>query len=203
VAKPAEHHPTPKQTYSWDAHPEWYDPHHSTPKPAVAKPVDDHPTPNPQPGPSPTPPPPWSPEDEQKVKELIAEASERHDGDVEEAFADLRDQRQNPSGVNFYDTNLAIAADYFRARWETQKHGPYVAEEQVLLYAGLKKIGFVPQEGPGPVSPYSELQLEYNLQGVADEAAEMSLLEQVWWYSPPGAIYGFTRTGLELFLGEE
>jgi hypothetical protein len=157
-------------------------------------------TPRPSPGPSPTPPStaapvssPWAPEDEAKVQADIKGALDRHHGDVALAFADLRDQRQLPQ--NYYDTNMAIAADYLRARWDTQRCGPTVSSSEVETYMALKRTVGVPQEGPGPVSPYSDLELKYMRKGVSDETDKMSFWDQVWWASPPGVALGLLRAG--------
>jgi len=143
----------------------------------------------------------FSPEDEDEVKSLIADALDRHDGDIGLAFADLRDQRQRPE--NFYDSNLAIAADYLRARLETQRNGPIVAREQVEVYLALKLTGAVPPEGPGPVSPFSPLQAKYMAQGIEDELNEMSQAEKDFYNSSPGFVYGTLTGVLGLFKGEE
>ena len=132
---------------------------------------------------------------------MISGALDRHGGDVEKAFADLRDQRQKPE--NYYDSNLAVAADYLRARWETQRCGPVVALGEVESYMLLKQAGGVPQEGPGPVSPYSDLQKNYMEKGVSDEESQKSVLEQIWWNSPPGLAYGDARAAAGVLFGEE
>ncbi len=136
-----------------------------------------------------------------KVKAYIDGAMSRHNGDVEGAFADLRDQRQKPE--NYYDTNMAIAADYLRARRETQNCGPNVASAEVETYMALKRTTGVPQEGPGPVSPYSDLELKYMRQGVSDQADKMSFLERLWWDSPPGEAVGLARATWGMLSGEE
>ena len=143
----------------------------------------------------------FSPEDEDVVKSLIADALDRHDGDIALAFADLRDQRQRPE--NYYDSNLAIAADYLRARLETQRNGPIVARQQVEVYLALKMTGAVPREGPGPVSPFSPLQARYMAQGIEDQANEMSQAEKDFYNSSPGFVYGTVTGVFGLFRGEE
>jgi hypothetical protein len=163
--------------------------------------------PSPMPGPTPTAPPsqpaaqPWTAEDENTVKALIQGALHRNGDNVEKAFAELRDRRQQPE--HYYDTNLAIAADYLRARWETQKNGPSVAATQVETYIALKRTVGVPQEGPGPVSPYSDLQAKYMRAGVADEVRTMSVWEHVWWSSQPGQTAGFARAAFDTIFGKE
>ena len=84
----------------------------------------------------------WTPTSESGIKSVIANALKRDDGDVSKAFAYLRDLRQQPA--NYYDSNMAIAADYLRARWETQKCGPEVASAEVSIYMKLKQDGKVP-----------------------------------------------------------
>jgi hypothetical protein len=169
----------------------------ATPAPALS------PTPSPQPGPTPTPPaqPQFTPENEAEVQRLIAEALARHDGDVALAFADLRDQRQRPE--NFFDSNLAIAADYLRARLEVRRNGPVVAADEVEAYLLLKRTVGVPQEGPGPVSPFSELQAKYMRQGVADEARAMGFAERVFFASPVGVAFGAARFLFDSVRGDE
>lgn len=164
------------------------------------------PTPSPEPGPSPRPPPPepaqqFTPEDEAEVQRLIAEALARHDGDVALAFVDLRDQRQRPE--NFFDSNLAIAADYLRARLEVRRNGPFVARDEVEAYLLLKRTVGVPQEGPGPVSPFSELQAKYMRKGVEDEAREMGFLDRAFFASPAGVLLGTGRFLFDSVRGDE
>ncbi|HTE53231.1 MAG TPA: hypothetical protein VK698_20395 [Kofleriaceae bacterium] len=172
----------------------------STPIPTAS------PTPSPQPGPSAEPPPPpppsrFTPEDEGKVKELIADALARHDGDLALAFVDLRDQRQKPE--NFFDSNLAIASDYLRARLEVRRNGPRVAREEVEAYILLKKTVGVPKEGPGPVSPFSELQAKFMRQGVEDEASQLSFLGKVFFSTPAGDLFGTSRFLIDSVRGDE
>jgi hypothetical protein len=130
----------------------------------------------------------WTPEDKNKVDAYIDEAMKQGGGDISKSFAYLRDKRQKVE--NYYDTNMAIAADYLRARWETQKCGPAVAGMEVEAYMKLKENGGVPKEGPGPVSPYSALEKSYMEKGVADQANTMSWIERAWWLSPPGIQVG-------------
>jgi hypothetical protein len=130
----------------------------------------------------------WTPTSDAQIKSLIANALNRNKGDISKAFAYLRDLRQQPE--NYYNSNLAIAADYLRARWETQRCGPEVAIAEVEIYMKLKKDGEAPKEGPGPVSPYSPLELQFMKAGVRDQADKMSLLEQLWWASQPGLEFG-------------
>jgi hypothetical protein len=175
------------------------DPSASTPAPSAL------PTPSPSPGVSPTPPPPeenkFTPEDEEKVKQLIADAIARHNGDIALAFVDLRDQRQRPE--NFFDTNLAIAADYLRARLEVRRNGPFVARDEVEAYLLLKRTVGVPKEGPGPVSPFSELQAKYMRLGVQDEMAEMSPAEIAFFLTPVGDAFGRARFLFDSVRGDE
>ncbi len=144
-------------------------------------------------------PPQWSPENDQTVNKEINDALNHAHGNVEQAFAYLRDQRDRPS--NYYDTNLAIAADYLRARWDTQRHGPEAEAQAVVAYLAAKRSGLVPQEGPGPVSPYSEKEQEYMLKGVQDEAQRMPLLERLAWDLPdpffPGTTVGQAKAVLD------
>jgi hypothetical protein len=142
----------------------------------------------------------WVPENEAKVQEYINNSLEHNNGNVELAFAELRDLRQKEE--NYYDTNLAIAADYLRARWETQKCGPAVAGAEVAAYLELKKHGKVPKEGPGPVSPYSKLQEKYMYKGVADETNQMSLATKLWWHTQPGIMFGLNRATFGVLSGD-
>lgn len=63
--------------------------------------------------------PTWTVEDEAKVRQIVSDALTKNYGDVALAFAYTRDLRQKPE--NYYNSNLAIASDYLRARWETLK----------------------------------------------------------------------------------
>jgi hypothetical protein len=132
----------------------------------------------------------WSPENDEVVNKYISEAMDHAHGSVGQAFAYLRDKRDQPS--NYYDTNLAIAADYLRARWDTQQHGPEAETQAVGAYMTAKRLGITPHEGPGPVSPYSAKEQAYMLKGVHDQAQQMPLLERVGWDVPlfPGITAG-------------
>jgi hypothetical protein len=144
------------------------------------------PTPSPTPGPPPTPPPPassnWSPKDENQVKAYIAQALAHSHGNVSQAFTYLRDLRDEKQ--NFYDTNLAIAADYMRARWDTQQHGADAEYLSVAAYLAAKRTVGVPKEGPGPTSPYSSLEEKYMLKGVTDEANKEGIWKRLAWDIP-------------------
>jgi hypothetical protein len=124
----------------------------------------------------------WTPEDEGQVQACIRDALARHGGNVADAFADLRDLRQKPE--NYYDSNMAIAADYLRARWDVQRHGTVAEEVSVGAYLALKRAGGVPQEGPGPVSPYSDLEAKYMWKGVDDESRHQSFWDDLMWSAP-------------------
>ena len=137
-----------------------------------------------------SPPQIWSPENDPTVNNYIKDAMNHAHGNVEQAFAYLRDQRDQPS--NYYDTNLAIAADYLRARWDTQRHGPAAETQAIGVYMAAKRLGLVPQKGPGPVSPYSDKEQAYMLKGVQDEAQKMPPLESVAWDLPDPLIPGTT-----------
>lgn len=132
----------------------------------------------------------WSPENDQKVNNYINQAMSEAHGNVAKAFAYLRDKRDQPA--NYYDTNLAYAADYLRARWDTERHGPQAETESILAYMGLKKAGLAPKEGPGPVSPYSNKELDYMLKGVQDETKQMPWWEQLAWNLPNPFVPGTT-----------
>ncbi len=125
------------------------------------------------------PSPRWTPENDQTVNNYINDALKHTNGNIENAFAYLRDKRDQPS--NYYDTNLAIAADYLRARWDTERHGPDAENEAIDKYMALKQRGLVPKEGPGPVSPYSEKEKAYMHKGVQDEAKHMPPEQIVYW----------------------
>jgi hypothetical protein len=139
----------------------------------------------------------WSPENDQTVNKNINEAMNHAHGNVEQAFAYLRDKRQQPS--NYYDTNLAIAADYLRARWDTQQHGPEAETQAIGLYMTAKRLGLERQEGPGPVSPYSDKENAYMLKGVQDQAKQMPFLEKVAWDVPlfPGITAGQVKAVID------
>jgi hypothetical protein len=124
----------------------------------------------------------WAPENEDQVKSYIQDAMTRHGGNVQLAFADLRDQRQKPE--NYYNTNMAIAADYLRARWDVQQHGVQAESLLVDAYLAAKQTVGVPQEGPGPVSPYSDLEAKYMHLGVHDESNHESFWEKAKWDIP-------------------
>lgn len=109
----------------------------------------------------------WTTENRRQVEIYIQYAIELVGGDVESAFAVLRDLRQRPE--NYYDSNLAIAADYLRARWDTRRWGPDVERLHVRGYMFLKRHGRAPKGGPGPVSPPSTLQEEYMRRGIRDQ----------------------------------
>jgi hypothetical protein len=143
----------------------------------------------------------WSPENDQTINKYIDEAMNHAHGNVEQAFAYLRDKRQQPS--NYYDTNLAIAADYLRARWDTQQHGPDAETQSIETYMAAKQLGFAPKEGPGPVSPYSDKEKAYMLKGVQDQAREMPFLEKVAWDVPlfPGVTAGQVKAVIDNVRG--
>ena len=135
----------------------------------------------------------WAPEDESKVKAYIDDALAKNHDDVALSFAYLRDQRQQQA--NWYDTNMAIAADYLRARWDTQRSGPFAARQEVDAYITLKEMNAVPKEGPGPISPYSDLQAKYMRQGIDDQSP---LWQQALWtagsvISPVVQGYGYLQ----------
>ena len=164
------------------------------------------PEPSPTPGPTPKPqasePSRWTPQNEAQVKADIQGALNRHHGNIEQAFADLRDQRQQPQ--NYYDSNLAIAADYLRARWDVQRHGTVAEAAAVETYLLAKRTVGVPQEGPGPVSPYSDLEAKYMRKGVADEAAHQSFWDNLKWATPVPVInlpLGMVKAGFDLLRG--
>jgi hypothetical protein len=139
----------------------------------------------------------WTPADEGKIRDWVTEALSHHNGDVYAAYVELRNWRQygGMDGTNYdYDTNLAIAADYLRARWNTQLYGPVVATEMNDAYMALKGTAGVPKEGPGPVSPYSELEWQYMNKGVVDETHKMPFWEGMLWSSPPGVAVGGARS---------
>ena len=148
--------------------------------------------------------PAWTPENEGQVQTYIQDALARHGGNVAEAFADLRDRRQKPE--NYYDSNMAIAADYLRARWDVQRHGTAAEQVAVGSYLALKRAGGVPQEGPGPVSPYSDLEAKYMWKGVDDESRHQSFWDDLKWSVPvplplPLPLpLGFAKAGAETLL---
>jgi len=141
----------------------------------------------------------WTPATEAGIKSLIAKALSLYHGNVSEAFAYVRDQREKPS--NFYNSNMAIADDYLRSRWDAETCGPAVALGEVNAYMTLKQHGLVPKSGPGPVSPYSPLELQFMKQGVWDQTRQMPLWEQYWWTTPGGAIFGYDKAEEEIARG--
>jgi len=130
----------------------------------------------------------WTPEDPAKVEDYINGALKAHNNNLDEAWRDLTNQRHKPE--NYYDMNMAIAADYLRARRLTRDCGPKPAQATVDTYMDLKRSEKVPQEGPGPVSPYSDLEKKYMDKGVTDEKNKMSWWKRVWWDSPAGLAIG-------------
>jgi hypothetical protein len=137
----------------------------------------------------------WAPEDRGRIDAYIKDAMDRHGGDIQAAFEDLRDQRWMPR--NFYDTNLAIAADYLRARWETQKYNNVVAGIEVDTYLDKKQNNEIPQNGPGPVSPYSDLQKEYMEKGVEDQWNTLNWFEKMFLSDSSVTIGGLAAAAFE------
>jgi hypothetical protein len=129
----------------------------------------------------------WTQPNASIVNDYIREAQNHSHGNIEQAFVYLRDQRDQPQ--NYYNTNLAIAADYFRAYWDSQTHGPDAERLSVAAYLELKKEGLAPKEGPGPVSPYSNLEAQYMNKGISDEENHTPLWERIAWDLPiPGPV---------------
>lgn len=141
----------------------------------------------------------WTPENEDQVKAYIQQAMDQNHGDVALAFAQLRDLRQQPA--HYYDTNMAIAADYLRARWDTQRFGPQYEATEVTAYLAAKRTTGVPQEGPGPVSPYSNLEAKYMYKGIADQVGDQSLLKNLEQNLQPGNLIGGAYGVYELAKG--
>jgi hypothetical protein len=129
----------------------------------------------------------WLPEDRAKVDQYVNDAINQHGGDLDAAWQSLVAKRQLPE--NFYDPNLASAADYLRARLETHKYGPTVEKARIEAYLELKRHGLIPPVGPGPVSPYSEMQREYMQKGIQDGVHD---LDQAG-VEPPGLVEGALR----------
>ena len=132
----------------------------------------------------------WTPENETEVMDWINYAMLNGGmldgkGNVQDAWNVLVKLRQDPE--NYYNTNLAIASDYFRARVETQQYGDAVASKEIEAYLDLKQAGQAPRTGPGPVSPYSELEREYMNKGVTDQVR-----------SNPAAAYVLDSSGVGL-----
>ena len=119
----------------------------------------------------------WSSYLEEQVKNLIHKywngSPEALSESTRQAIAD-----RHLEG-NFYDYNLAIAADYLRARLETMKWGTTVASTQVYIYMSAKVWDLIPQLGPGPVSPYSSTQEEWMLRGIHEQGAAQSWREPI------------------------
>ena len=119
----------------------------------------------------------WSAEDETEIEAYIESSLRNNNGDTELSFKELRNQRQNPAF--WYDSNLAIAADYLRARWDVQRYGARVERAQVEIYSALKRTVGVPKEGPGPVSPTTPRQRRYMRKGIADEREKQSPVKRM------------------------
>jgi hypothetical protein len=129
--------------------------------------------------------PKWSKANKTKVQKIIRGAMKRHDGDILAAYKDVDGRRHKKR--NFYNQNLAIASDYFRARKDV-RYGisPSTERKRIALYSvgkialgnrWTRKIvgGDLKQARPfrrgnGPVSPYSGLAARYMHKGVTDEA---------------------------------
>ncbi|MFD1295622.1 MULTISPECIES: hypothetical protein [Lysobacter] len=137
----------------------------------------------------------WTPEDRGKVDAYIKGAMDRHPGNIQAAFEELRDLRWTPG--HFYDTNLAIGADYLRARWETEKSNNIVGGIMVDVYLDKKQNNQIPQNGPGPVSPYSELQKEYMHKGVEDQWNTLNWFEKSFLSDNSVTISGLARAAFE------
>jgi hypothetical protein len=129
----------------------------------------------------------WLPEDRAKIDQYVTDAIAQHGGDLNAAWQSLVAKRQLPE--NFYDPNLASAADYLRARLETHEYGPTVEKARIEAYLELKRHGLIPPVGPGPVSPYSELQREYMQKGIQDGVRDLDSAG----VEPPGLIEGALR----------
>ena len=139
---------------------------------------------------------PWTALNTKTIQDDIDRAMKDNGQDLDKAWADLTTQRQDPK--NHYDQNLAVAADYLRARRLARDCGPVPATDAVEKYMALKRTVGVPKEGKGPVSPYSDTELQYMLKGVKDETNKMSFLTKVWWGSPPGLELGYAKAAIEL-----
>lgn len=126
----------------------------------------------------------WTPEDRAKTDAYIRNALKHNGGDVNKALNELRDLRQLPQ--NRYDKNLANAADYLRARDDSRVETPPVSAAKVEIYSLMKRMGWVPEEGCGPVSPYSDTQAQYMRRGVIDGAKDTSPLEWITLAAAPG-----------------
>ncbi|MBZ0282472.1 MAG: DUF6531 domain-containing protein [Anaerolineae bacterium] len=111
----------------------------------------------------------WSEPNDTKIRAIIEEAINHSNGDIALAFAYTRDLRQQMQ-ENYYDINLAIASDYLAARNHVLKYGTFGVNVAIEIYMGLKYRGIAIPEGPGPVSPYSDLQYRWMKQGVTDQS---------------------------------
>ena len=129
----------------------------------------------------------WQPEDRAQIDKVIDDALQAHNGNVHDAWESLVAKRHDPK--NFYDHNLADAADSLRARWEVERYGPEVEKIRVDAYLELKQHGLIPQAGPGPVSPYSDIQREYMHKGIAAGLADLKADGK----EPPNPIVGAAR----------
>jgi len=118
----------------------------------------------------------WTPIDKSKINSIISDEMKKHNGNIKDIHKELVAERDKPE--NYYDQNLAIASDYFTARVETKNYGPDVANIMVDQYMSEKKQGNIGPVGPGPVSPWSQTEVDYMKQGVDDEKNTMSFLTQ-------------------------
>jgi len=118
----------------------------------------------------------WTPENRETINTIIGQALKDNGGDVSKAFAGLRDKRRQPE--NYYDTNMAIATYYLRARYDTQQYGPRAVQQMNNAYMAFKRATGVPTESHRQVSPPSKLERRYMNRGVADEKAIMPWSKQ-------------------------
>lgn len=117
----------------------------------------------------------WTDEREAAVLALIENALKNNNSNVEAAFKELRDLRQKPE--HYYDSNLAIAADYLRARMDAKRYGSDVMNRKIDAYLWAKRHTGVPKEGPGPISPPSSLEEKYMKKGVEDADDKPSVVK--------------------------
>ncbi|HYK36953.1 RHS repeat-associated core domain-containing protein [Alloacidobacterium sp.] len=112
-------------------------------------------------------PPTWTEENDTDVQKYIADAMSRSKNNITKAWYNLLDLRQEPT--NYYDTNLANAANYLGARYQVMSSGYEVAINKIYWYNLLKGLGITFQLGGGPVSPFSIAQMDWEYKGAYDE----------------------------------
>lgn len=133
----------------------------------------------------------WSNVNEDTINAYINEAMSATGNNISAAHDQLTNERQQPQG--YYDQNLAIAADYLRARMNTANYGIDVALGMNAKYMNEKANGQVQPAGPGPVSPWSQTERDYMDKGAYDQWNIMPTAKKLVLYSLPGTLFGGIR----------